>query len=116
MDALVAAGAEGYQFAVSDVPGWDGALGVVLPHVHAKIVSADGAACAIGSANLDITAGYWESEILLVVQDPAVAGALEARLDALIARSVRVDPADPAWQQLASRRAWLSRHWPAIIG
>ena len=116
MDALVAAGAEGYQLAVSDVPGWDGALGPVLPHVHAKIVSADGAACAIGSANLDITAGYWESELLLVVEDPVVAGALEARLDALLARSVRVDPADPAWQQLASRRAWLSRYWPAIIG
>ena len=116
MDALVAAGGEGYQFALRGVRGWDPALGEVRPHVHAKVVSADGVACAVGSANLDITAGYWESELVLLVEDPAITRALEVRLDALLAGSARVERGDPEWQRLAGRRAWLSRHWPALIG
>ena len=42
-------------------------LGIVHSHVHAKVMSADGRVCAGGSANLDITAGYWESELVLLV-------------------------------------------------
>lgn len=114
MDALVAAGGEGYQLALRDVPGWAPDLGLVHPHVHAKVMSADGRACAVGSANLDVTASYWESELLLVVEDEAVTRALEARLDALIAGSVRVDREDPAWQRLARRREWM-RHWPGVL-
>ncbi|MCC6522460.1 MAG: phosphatidylserine/phosphatidylglycerophosphate/cardiolipin synthase family protein [Polyangiaceae bacterium] len=114
MDALVAAGAEGFELAVRDVPGWAPDLGLVHPHVHAKIMSVDGRVCAIGSANLDVTASYWESELLLLVEDEAVAGALEARIDAFCAGSVRVDREDPAWQRLARRREWL-RHWPGVL-
>jgi phosphatidylserine/phosphatidylglycerophosphate/cardiolipin synthase-like enzyme len=82
--------------------------------VHAKALSADGVACAIGSANLDITASYWESEVLLVVEDPPVARALEARVDQLIAASERVDRDDPEWQATALRRQWL-RRWPGVL-
>ncbi len=114
IDALVAAGGEGFQLALRDVPGWAPDLGLVHPHVHAKAVSADGRACAVGSANLDVTASYWESELLLVVEDEAVARAFEARLEALVAGSVRVDPADPEWQRLARRREWL-RWWPGVL-
>jgi phosphatidylserine/phosphatidylglycerophosphate/cardiolipin synthase-like enzyme len=114
MDALVAAGAEGYQFAVPPQPGWSPGLGTVHPHVHAKMMSADGRACAVGSANLDITAGYWESELLLLVEDPAVTAALEARIEALIAGSNRTDRDDPAWQTLASQRQWM-RRWPGVL-
>lgn len=114
MDALVAAGGEGYQLAVRDVPGWAPELGLVHPHVHAKALSADGRACAVGSANLDVTASYWESELLLLVEDETVTRAFEARLDELIAGSVRVDREDPAWQRLARRREWL-RHWPGVL-
>jgi len=110
----VAAGGEGFQLALRDVPGWAPDLGLVHPHVHAKAVSADGRACAVGSANLDVTASYWESELLLVVEDEAVARAFEARLEALVAGSVRVDPADPEWQRLARRREWL-RWWPGVL-
>jgi phosphatidylserine/phosphatidylglycerophosphate/cardiolipin synthase-like enzyme len=114
MDALVAAGGEAYQLALRDVPGWAPGLGLVQPHVHAKAMSADGRACAVGSANLDVTASYWESELLLVVEDGSTARALEARVDALIAGAVRVDREDPAWQRLARRREWL-RHWPGVL-
>jgi phosphatidylserine/phosphatidylglycerophosphate/cardiolipin synthase-like enzyme len=114
MDALVAAGGEGHLFAVRDVPGWAPGLGLVHPHVHAKAMSADGRVCAVGSANLDVTASYWESELLLLVEVEAIAGAFEARVDELIAGSVRVDRDDPAWQRLARRREWL-RHWPGVL-
>lgn len=114
MDPLVAAGGEAYLFALRDLPGWAPGLGVVHPHVHAKVMSADGQRCAVGSANLDITASYWESELMLLVEDPALARGYEAQLEALMAGSVQVKRDDPAWQQLAQRRAWM-RHWPGVL-
>lgn len=114
MDALVAAGADAYQFVVRDVPGWSADLGLVRPHVHAKALSADGQICAVGSANLDATGSYWEDEILLVVEDPSVARGFEADADRLIAQSVRVNRDDPEWQRLARRREWL-HHWPGVL-
>ncbi len=114
IDALVAAGADAYDLEIRDVPGWAPDLGPVHPHVHAKAMSADGLVCAVGSANLDLTGSYWESELLLVVEDEPVARALENRVRALMERSVRVDREDRAWQRLARRREWL-RHWPGVL-
>ncbi|HTR19717.1 MAG TPA: phosphatidylserine/phosphatidylglycerophosphate/cardiolipin synthase family protein [Gemmatimonadales bacterium] len=114
MDALVAAGAECYQFAVVQQPGWAPGLGTIHPHVHAKVMSADGRVCAVGSANLDITAGYWENELVLLAEDPAITAALEARIEELIAGSDRVDRNDPAWQATARHRRWL-HHWPGVL-
>jgi phosphatidylserine/phosphatidylglycerophosphate/cardiolipin synthase-like enzyme len=115
MDALIAAGGECYEFVVRNQPGWDPALGNVRPHVHAKAMSADGRVCAVGSANFDITAAYWESELLLVIEDEAIARAAEARFDELIAGSDRVDPDDPAWRRRAEQRQWM-RYWPGVLG
>ena len=115
MDALVAAGGECYEFVVRQGSEWDPGIGDVRPHVHAKIMSADGRVCAVGSANLDITAGYWESELLLVVEDEAVARIVEARFDELIAASARVDRDDPEWRRRAEQRQWM-RHWPGVLG
>jgi phosphatidylserine/phosphatidylglycerophosphate/cardiolipin synthase-like enzyme len=114
VDALVAAGGEGYKVAVRDVPGWDPDLGPVYPHVHAKAMSADGRVCAVGSANMDVTGSYWEDELMLVVEDATIARAFEARIDELIAGSVQVNRDDPEWQRLARRREWL-RHWPGVL-
>jgi cardiolipin synthase A/B len=114
MDALIAAGGEGYQFAVPQQPGWAPGLGAVHTHVHAKVMSADGRLCAVGSANLDFTAGYWESELLLLVEDPTVTAALEARIEALIAGSDRVNRNDPGWQETARHRQWM-QHWPGVL-
>ncbi|ODU48845.1 MAG: hypothetical protein ABS92_07445 [Thiobacillus sp. SCN 63-374] len=114
MDALIAAGGEGYLFQVKRRPSWAPGIGVVSSHVHAKVMSADGRACVVGSANLDITAGYWESELMLVVPDAAIATALEARIDALIAGSMRVERDDPQWQAIARSREWM-RHWPGVL-
>ena len=114
MDALVAAGAECYQYALAPQPGWTPGLGVVSPHVHAKVMSVDGHVCAVGSANLDITAGYWESELVLLVEDPAITAALEARIEELTAGSRLIDRNDPAWQASARQRRWM-RHWPGVL-
>ncbi|MGZ4778506.1 MAG: phospholipase D-like domain-containing protein, partial [Thermoanaerobaculia bacterium] len=114
MDALVAAGAEAYQFAVREQAGWSRGLGVIHPHVHAKVMSIDGEVCSVGSANLDITAGYWENELMLIIEDAAITRALETRIDQLIAGSERIDRNDPVWQQTAQRRKWM-RHWPGLL-
>jgi len=114
MDPLVAAGGECYEFVVPRQPGWDPAVGGVRPHVHAKAMSADGRVCVVGSANLDVTAAYWESELLLVVEDEAIARGVEARFDELIAYSDRIDPNDPEWRRRAERRRWM-RYWPGML-
>ena len=114
MDVLVAAGAEAYELVVPEHPVWERGLGAIHPHVHAKVMSVDGRVCSVGSANLDITAGYWETELLLIVEDPAAAAALESLIDRLLRGSRRVDRDDPEWQRLARRRDWM-RRWPGVM-
>ncbi|MGE5812989.1 MAG: phospholipase D-like domain-containing protein, partial [Acidobacteriota bacterium] len=91
MDPIVAAGGECYEFVVPRQRDWDGSVGDVRPHVHAKALSVDGRICAVGSANLDVTAGYWESELILVVEDARVIVDLDAKLDKLLEGSIRMD-------------------------
>ena len=114
MDDLVAAGADAHQFALPEHPRWERGLGTLHPHVHAKVMSVDGHMCSVGSANLDITAGYWENELVLVVEDPAIASMLEAHIDGLLHHSPRIDRNDPEWQKLARRREWM-RRWPGVM-
>jgi cardiolipin synthase len=114
MDPIVAEGGDVYVFARQGFPGWAPGLGVVHPHVHAKAMSVDGLRCAVGSANMDITASYWESELLLVVEDDALARGFETQIESLIAGSTLLNRHDPVWQQLAKRRAWM-RHWPGML-
>lgn len=114
LDPLVEAGADVRYFAVQGRPGWSATIGVVHPHVHAKSVSVDGLRCTVGSANLDITASYWESELVLLTEDAALTRAYEAGLDALMEASAQVQKEDPAWHQRALRRGWM-RHWPGVL-
>ena len=114
LDPLVAAGGECYEFVVRRRPAWDPAVGDVRPHVHAKVMSADGRVCTVGSANFDVTAGYWENELILVIEDEAMARAVEARFDELISGSARVDPNDPEWRRRAEHRQWM-RYWPEVL-
>lgn len=113
-DGIVAAGGAGYVFTVAEQPQWTTGLGVLHPHVHAKIISVDGRVCTVGSANLDFTAGYWEDELILVVEDVAITRALDACIDELIAGSEPIDPDDPGWRETARRRDWM-RHWPGVL-
>lgn len=114
MDPLVAAGGECHEFVVLNQPGWDPSLGEIRPHVHAKTMSVDGRVCAVGSANLDVTAGYWESELMLVVEDESITAGVEARFDELLATSRRIDRGDPDWRRQAESRRWM-RYWPGVL-
>jgi cardiolipin synthase len=114
VDSVVAAGGEAYVFAVPEQPNWQRGLGTVYPHVHAKMITVDGRIASVGSANLDVTAGYWENELIVVVEDAAIARAIEARIDELIGASKRVDRNDPGWRQTARRREWM-RRWPGVL-
>jgi len=116
LDELVAAGAAVHEYALLPKPGWDPSLGRVLPHVHAKCISADGQRFTVGTANLDITAAYWESEVVLLVEDLTAAEAFDEQLDALFAGSPQISPDDERWQRRARGRAWLSRNWPSTLG
>lgn len=116
LDELVRAGAAVHEYALPVRPGWDPTLGRVLPHVHAKCLSADGQRFTVGSANLDITAAYWESEVVLLVEDEGETARLDLQLDELFAGSPRVEPDDPRWQQRARSRAWIAKNWPAALG
>jgi len=114
LDGIVAAGGEGYVFAVPEQPQWARGLGVIHPHVHAKLMTVDGRVCTVGSANMDFTAGYWEDEVMLVVEDAGVVAGVEARIDQLLAGSEPVNRNDPEWQRTAKRRKWL-RRWPGVL-
>ncbi|MCL4234478.1 MAG: phosphatidylserine/phosphatidylglycerophosphate/cardiolipin synthase family protein, partial [Deltaproteobacteria bacterium] len=116
IDELVEAGAQAYEYVAPPGPAWAEDLGAVRAHVHAKLICADGRWCAIGSANLDITAGYWESEALLVVEDTALASDVEARFQSILAASIPIDRDDPNWRERAEERAWLSKNWPSLLG
>lgn len=114
MDALVAAGAEAYELVIPRQKAWAEDVGDIHPHVHAKLTSIDGQVCTVGSANLDVTAGYWESELMLIVEDAAIAAAVEARIEQFMHCSQRVNRDDPRWQETARRRQWM-RHWPGVL-
>lgn len=114
--ALIEAGADVRELALAPLPGWEPELGLVRPHVHAKLVCADSRVLAIGSANLDVTAGYWESEALVILDDPAIATGVEAEIDALRLASPAIDPGDAKWREGAALRDWLGRVWPSVIG
>jgi phosphatidylserine/phosphatidylglycerophosphate/cardiolipin synthase-like enzyme len=114
LDPIVEAGGEVYLFAQRELPGWQPDLGAVYPHVHAKLMSVDGRRCAVGSANFDVTSSYWESELMVVVEDAAIATRLERRLDQLIEGSARVNRDDPTWRARARSRRWM-RKWPGML-
>jgi len=114
MDTLVAAGAEAYELVIPRQTRWNEDVGDIHPHVHAKLSCVDGRVCSVGSANLDVTAGYWESELMLIVEDAAIAASFESRIEEFMARSQRIDRDDLQWQETARRRQWM-RHWPGVL-
>jgi phosphatidylserine/phosphatidylglycerophosphate/cardiolipin synthase-like enzyme len=115
LDPLIDAGASVHEFSLAGIPGWDPSLGAVRPYVHAKVLIADGDVAAVGSANLDVTASYWESEALVVLEDAELSLALERDVARLVAGSSRIERDDPRRARRASRRGFLARHWPTGI-
>ncbi|OUS03827.1 hypothetical protein A9Q81_06780 [Gammaproteobacteria bacterium 42_54_T18] len=86
--------------------------GKVRPYVHAKLVTADGRYASIGSANLDISASYWEREANIVIEDPSVVSALDLQLCDFVKDGVVLDTNSLEWRREAPQREVVSKLWP----
>lgn len=115
IDPLVKAGARAYEFTVPPQEGWGSEISKIFPHVHAKIVTCDEEWVGLGSANFDITGGFWESEALLVVRDQGFGATMKQQMDDWLASSEEVLDIHNDWQRDAQMREWLNRVWPSII-
>lgn len=111
-EPLLRAGVEAYELVPPPSPNVVARGGRLRPYVHAKIVSIDGEVTSIGSANLDATASFWESEANVVVQDPSFASEVEADLRTLIDGSVPLDPESEYWARERAQRAVVGTLWP----
>ena len=115
LEPLLLGGVQVYEFVPPPSPMVVSRGGRIRPYVHAKMVSVDGLVTSIGSANLDATASFWESEANVVVQDAAFAGAVEARLQKLIDGSVELDPDSEYWKRERTQRAVVATLWPGTF-
>jgi phosphatidylserine/phosphatidylglycerophosphate/cardiolipin synthase-like enzyme len=115
LEPLLQAGVQMYEFVPPPSPMIVARGGRIRPYVHAKLVSVDGLVTSIGSANLDATASFWESEANVVVQDAEFAGGVEARLQKLIDGSVELDPESDYWKRERAQRAVVATLWPGTF-
>lgn len=115
LEPLMQAGVQVYEFQTKPSARVVARGGCVRPYVHAKLVSVDGELCTIGSANLDATASFWESEANVVVRDRAFTTALEDQLRELIAGSVRLDLGSEYWARERAQRAVVGKLWPGAL-
>jgi phosphatidylserine/phosphatidylglycerophosphate/cardiolipin synthase-like enzyme len=115
LEPLLQAGVEVYEFAPPPSPMHVARGGRIRPYVHAKLVSVDGLVTSIGSANLDATASFWESEANIVVQDAKFASDVEATLQELIDGSVELDPESEYWKRERAQRAVVATLWPGTF-
>ena len=115
LEPLLQAGVEAYELVPPPSPMIVARGGRIRPYVHAKIVSVDGLVTSIGSANLDATASFWESEANIVVQDAKFASGVEATLQKLIDGSVVLDPESEYWKRERAQRAVVAALWPGTL-
>ncbi|NVB36765.1 phosphatidylserine/phosphatidylglycerophosphate/cardiolipin synthase family protein [Pseudenhygromyxa sp. WMMC2535] len=115
LEPLLLAGVAIYEFQPPPSPLNVARGGRVRPYVHAKIVSVDGRVASVGSANLDATASFWESEANVVIEDENFCRDLEAELREVIAQAVPIDPSSEAWRSERAQRAVVGALWPGSL-
>lgn len=115
LEPLIQSGAQVFEYVAPSQPMIVPQGGVVRPYVHAKVMSCDGRAASIGSANLDATASYWEHEANLVVQDEGFTGDLERQIESMIARAHAIDLESDYWKRDRAKRAIVAKLWPAVV-
>ena len=83
--------------------------------MHAKVMTVDGLAAVVGSANMNRRSLAHDEEVVLSVFDPALARQLEGHFREDLERSVLVDPvrwADRSLQQKAKEKVGAAlQHW-----
>ncbi len=115
LEPLMRAGARLAEYRTPRSPLITTVGGCVRPYVHAKVVTADGRVVSIGSANLDVTASYWEREANVIIEDAGVAQAIERQLSEMLARSYTLDPDSEYWRAEAPKREISARLWPGAL-
>jgi phosphatidylserine/phosphatidylglycerophosphate/cardiolipin synthase-like enzyme len=115
LEPLLEAGAAVYEYVPPPSNTVVARGGRIRPYVHAKVVSVDGLVTSIGSANLDATASFWESEANIVVQDAAFARGVEATLRQMIDGSFALDPGSEYWKRERAQRAVVGTLWPETL-
>lgn len=115
LEPLLEAGVRVYEFVPPSSPRVVARGGRFRPYVHAKLVSVDGKVTSIGSANLDATASFWESEANIVVQDAAFAAMVEETLEKLVGGSIEIDRESEYWKRERAQRAVVSTLWPGTF-
>jgi cardiolipin synthase len=73
--------------------------------MHAKVITVDGVAASVGSANFNQRSMEHDEETNLVILDPATVAVLDEHLDDDFTRSVALDPAQWADRGLLQRAA-----------
>ena len=114
-EPLMLAGVEIYEYTTPATPNIVARGGRVRPYVHAKMMAVDGKLCSIGSANLDATASFWESEANVVIEDAEFTRELETELRGMIAGSLRLDPESDYWKSERAQRAVVGTLWPVSL-
>jgi cardiolipin synthase len=83
--------------------------------LHAKILTIDSLAAALGSPNLNRRSLNHDEEVVLTVLDAPLTRRLEADFEVDLARSVRIEPRRwedrPVHQRVQEKAAMLIRHW-----
>ena len=111
-EQLIHWGVRVYEYSTPRLPNIVSRGGMVRPYVHAKVLTADGRVASVGSANLDATAGYWEREANIIVEDPALVGRVERDIRRMLERSYEIDLESEYWKREAAQRAMLGSLWP----
>ncbi len=115
LEPLLQAGVQIYEFVPPPAQTIVARGGRIRPYVHAKLVSVDGKVASVGSANLDATASFWESEANVVIQDAGLVSGLEATLQTLIDGSYEIDPQSEYWKRERTQRAVVATLWPGTF-
>lgn len=115
LEELLHVGAHVFEMVTSPQPLIVCRGGVVRPYVHAKIVTADGLAASVGSANLDATASYWEREANVIIEDAKLVTELERQLQTWCDRGYPVDMQSEDWRRDRILRELAAQLWPEAL-
>ena len=112
LGVLVESGVDVYEFQTAELDNIAVRGGKVRPYVHAKLITADGRFASLGSANLDVTASYWERESNALIDDEVLIQSLNRQLGRMIKNGIKLDTTSVEWKREAPQREIVSRLWP----
>ncbi len=114
-EALVRGGVEVHELCVPAGPLHVVHGGAIRPYVHAKVMVVDGRLVCLGSANLDVTASYWERELNVLAESRRFASVVQDWIDGLLRDAITLDLDSEEWQRERAERAIADTLWPDFL-